>query len=327
MEAISSNEQALVDATSGSLGSLLTATLLYPLDVAKTRVQSGRAAQTSASAVLFHLLRTEPAALLRGIGPKAVHTVLQSFLYFYSYSALKSAWKAAGLRVNTAGNTLCGVVAGIAGLTLTLPLETLVVRVQCAGADGDVLTECSRLVAEGVGGLWRGFSVSSILCLNPAITNAVFDTLKAMLLKGRRGADKRITTAEAFLLGSASKCLATWLTYPLIRTKTVMQSQDKGKAKKSDDAPAASAHQPTDSTACTAVPSSGLPNFRFAEVLVSIAREQGVAGLFRGFGAQIFTAVVKSGIQLTCKEAMWRYALALVLFFSGRNRAKKIAHA
>jgi len=97
---------ALVDASSGSLGSLLTATLLYPLDVAKTRVQGGRAAKSSVTTVLLNLLRSEPGALLRGLGPKAVHTVLQNFLYFYNYSALKSAWKAAGLRVSTPANTL-----------------------------------------------------------------------------------------------------------------------------------------------------------------------------------------------------------------------------
>jgi hypothetical protein len=314
-DALPPHLSALVDASSGSLGSLLTTTLLYPLDVAKTRVQSGKAAKSSVPTVLLNLLRQEPGALLRGLGPKAVHAVLQNFLYFYNYSALKSAWKSAGLRVSTMANTLCGVAAGMAGLILTLPLETLVVRMQCAGPEGDLLTECSQLLADGVPQLWRGFSVSSILTLNPAITMSAFDLLKATLLQGRKGAKKQMSTAEAFALASLSKCIATWITYPLIRTKTVMQAQQKAPppTRQSQDAVKGNAPAGAD----------GRARRGFAQVLVSILREEGAAGLYRGFGAQIVSAVLKSGIQLTCKEALFRYALGLVLLLSGRARARK----
>jgi hypothetical protein len=311
-DALPPHLSALVDASSGSLGSLLTTTLLYPLDVAKTRVQGGREADSSVPTVLWKLARSEPGALLRGLGPKAIHTLLQTFLYFYNYSALKSAWKAAGLRVSTPANTLCGVVAGVAGLVLTLPLETLVVRMQCAGPEADMLTECSQLVADGVPQLWRGFGVSSILTLNPAITMSVFDLLKATLLQGRKGAQKQMSTAEAFVLASLSKCIATWITYPLIMTKTVMQAQHKAAA------PPTPARQ-----AQAAAREDGRARRGFAQVLASILREEGAAGLYRGFGAQIVSAVLKSGIQLTCKEALFRYALGLVLLLSDRARARK----
>ena len=36
-----------------------------------------------------------------------------------------------------------------------------------------------ELAAEGPRGMWRGFSISAILTLNPAITVAIFDALKA----------------------------------------------------------------------------------------------------------------------------------------------------
>lgn len=162
------------------------------------------------------------------------------------------------------------------------------------------------------------FRESSILTLNPAITMSVFDLLKATLLQGRKGAQKKMSTAEAFVLASLSKCIATWITYPLIRTKTVMQAQQKAAATATP-----TRQSPAGVTECPAAESDSRARRGFVHVLVSILREEGAAGLYRGFGAQIVSAVLKSGIQLTCKEALFRYALGLVLLWSGRARARK----
>ena len=53
----------------------------------------------------------------------------------------------------------------------------------------------------------------------------------------------------------------------------------------------------------------------------SVDTHDTASGLFVGCEAQIFTAVAKSGILLTCKEQLVRYTVALVLAFSRRPPA------
>jgi len=174
------------------------------------------------------------------------------------------------------------------------------VRIQAdaAGARKGLSQHASELLAEGPDGIWRGFGVSSVLTLNPALTFALFDALKARLRKltGR----SRLSTLEGFLVGSLSKALATVMTYPLIRTKVVMQAKPEG-----DDDGASESAQP---------PNGKLRRRKgMAETLVAIWQREGLPGLFRGCSAQIFTAVAKSGILLTCKERLAAFALLILM--------------
>lgn len=70
---------------------------------------------------------------------------------------------------------------------------------------------------EGFVKLWSGVSSSMMLCLNPAIQFAVYETVKRVLLKRKtaRGLRPNLGSAEAFVLGAVSKCFATLATYPL----------------------------------------------------------------------------------------------------------------
>lgn len=100
-------------------------------------------------------------------------------------------------------------------LTLTLPLETLIVRVQTSDA---TLGETAAALAKE-GNLWRGLPVSSMLTLNPALNFAVFDALKARVLKllSLRAGKKMhsLSVAQAFVLGSVSKVISTLVTCEL----------------------------------------------------------------------------------------------------------------
>ena len=78
---------------------------------------------------------------------------------------------------------------------------------------------------------------------------------------------------------------------PLIRAKTVMQSAEGG------------AHEN--------------PMWK---VLAQIVREEGLLGLYRGCNAQVFSAVAKSGILLTAKEKLFRFAMGIILVLSQRRK-------
>ena len=71
--------------------------------------------------------RTEGAsALYRGIGVKTAHSVLQSFVYFYSVATLRSAAEArAGGRLGVAATPAVGTLAGWCNVLITEPLDTI----------------------------------------------------------------------------------------------------------------------------------------------------------------------------------------------------------
>ena len=121
--------QTFIDASAGAAGSLFTCYLLYPLDLAKTQIQSG--ATRDVRSTLLRILREHGAlGLFEGLGPRAVQTVLQNFIYFYAYAWLKQRHQRLGHSPTALANTALGMLAGVANLTVTLPLETVVVQLQ-----------------------------------------------------------------------------------------------------------------------------------------------------------------------------------------------------
>ena len=99
----------------------------------------------------------------------------------------------------------------------------LATRLQVADANASLLTIIQEVYHEhGLQGFFKGFSASVILCVNPAITNTVFDQLRLRWLA--TSGTKSLTAGQAFLLGVIAKVVATLCTYPLTRAKTIVQS-------------------------------------------------------------------------------------------------------
>ena len=332
----------IVEATAGAVGTMVTCVLLYPVDIAKLRMQAGKS-KAGAVEIIRKIVEDESfAALYKGLPTKAVHVVLNNYLYFYIYEWLKAQRSAAGVKASTLINTICGVIAGIGNLTVTLPLDTLVVRVQADNANSQSVSQhAADLAAEGPSGMWRGMLISSILTLNPALTFAIFDGIKARICKVLK--TKHLSAAQAFLIGSLAKVVATVLTYPLIRAKTVVQAQGKqvkpqkpqGKALPppvingagANGRGAANGSHRGGNGNCggggSAVSGGTLTRAPpgFAEVLLTIFREEGLEGLYRGCYAQIFTGVCKSGILLTTKEKIAAFALGLLVMLGKKPKA------
>jgi adenine nucleotide transporter 17 len=310
------------EATAGALGTLLSCLALYPIDTAKVKIQTGHSNVGPIATILSIVRKESVGALFKGLPAKALHVVLTNYLYFFIYEWLKAKRAELGLRVSTLANTICGVIAGVANITVTLPLDTLVVRVQGGGAGGKgAFSHAADLAAEGRHGLWRGFGVSAILTLNPSITFAIFDTLKARLTRLR--GTERLTVLQAFLLGSIAKAIATVLTYPLIRTKTVLQ---RGKRTPLKGSPRGGVDNNTAAAAATTATDPAVAaEHGMLQVLRRIFREEGLGGLYRGCSAQILTAVGKSGILLTTKEKIAAFTLGLLLALRRHGGTKRIA--
>lgn len=84
-----------------------------------------------------------------------------------------------------------------------------------------------KTLSEGtLGEAFDGLGISILLTLNPAIQYTAFDQLKERLLEGKLGNPQSLSALSAFLLGAASKCVATCLTYPAIRCKVMIQAAE-----------------------------------------------------------------------------------------------------
>jgi hypothetical protein len=67
--------------------------------------------------------------------------------------------------------------------------------------------------------LYSGWAAYIVLCLKPAITYAVFDRLKEIILKRRNAVGKTLTALEAFAIGAIARGIATMIVFPYTRAK------------------------------------------------------------------------------------------------------------
>ncbi|EJK71532.1 hypothetical protein THAOC_07017, partial [Thalassiosira oceanica] len=160
--------------------------------------------------------------------------------------------------------------------------------------------------------LWNGLFPATLLCANPAIQYAAFDSLKSALLH-RLAADNRkqtevLSMGQAFVVGLISKFFATIMTYPLIRCK-VMLMVDSGitDSDESNDANhfpnghenstnGHSGYQSARETKHEARPRS------LMRLLLHIFCRDGIRGLYRGFSLQLLHTVLKSAMLMMVRE-------------------------
>lgn len=284
---------ALTEAAAAACGSLMSATVCYPLDVVKTMEQTGRDLASGGGGALGGVLTVAREdgwrALYAGLGAEYVKTAVSSFCYYYCYSRLKVVMvggrgKGAGSSADAgagggaAGQSppppppppaywrlvAAGLLAGAATRCVVCPIGVVQTRVQSGG--GSALAVLRDVVAKDPLALWSGIGVSMVLTTNPAITNAVFDTVSRLL--GRAG-DRKLSAGAVFATGALSKCVSTVATYPLILAKVRLQSGKYG---------------------------SSLPR-----VLLEAWRAGGLRGSYVGLRAQLTKAVLAAALMFMFK--------------------------
>ncbi|KAJ1893778.1 hypothetical protein LPJ66_005561 [Kickxella alabastrina] len=274
-------------ALSGAGSSALALFLIYPLDTLKTRLQTHPTHKT-AHQTLQHILSTQGIqGLYSGLSTNLLNQLLNGFVYFYAYSAvrklaLKSSAQVGGL--STAVELSVGAVAGMINQVLTLPLGVVATRQQAGSAEWwRVVKEI--IDEEGVSGLWAGFKPAMLLCANPAITYGVFEKTKEALVRRRQsGGVGGMSAMEAFWVGALAKTLATILTYPYIMAKVRLQWRPSKEEREAGARPYLSA----------------------GDVLRQVLRKEGVWGWFRGMQTQIIKAVITQALMLMIKESFTR---------------------
>ncbi|KZF25016.1 mitochondrial carrier [Xylona heveae TC161] len=290
-------------ALAGAAGAVLANAAAYPLDIVKTRIQV-QAKQVSTSvdgnadphyestldAILKIVEREGVQGLYSGMNGSLIGTAAMNFAYFYWYSIIRSIYfssKRVPIPPNTAIELSLGALAGGVAQVFTTPLGVITTRqqTQLAGENKGMVSTAKEVIngEDGWTGLWRGLQASLVLVINPSITYAAYQRLRAAMFPNQ----KNLKLWESFVLGAASKAIATIITQPLIVAKVGLQSKPP--------------------------PARNGKQFKsFIEVMQYIIANEGPLGLYKGLMPQLTKGLLVQGLLMMIKE---RVELIFILLY------------
>lgn len=230
--------------------------------------------------------------LYHGLFGTILGVASSNFAYFYWYGLIRGLYvsRSKGAALSTATELLLGAVAGALGQLFTIPVSVVTTKQQTADVYKSLTQTAQDVVQEdGITGLWRGLKASLVLVVNPSITYGSFERLRTLLFQGR----EHLLPRENFLLGALSKAMATVATQPLIIAKVMQQSGGGAGRKKYNS---------------------------FVDALMYLAREEGIAGLFKGLGPQITKGVLVQGLLFMFKDQIELFIVLLFRLIQSRRR-------
>jgi adenine nucleotide transporter 17 len=291
---------ALVQASAGAAGGVFATVVLMPLEVAKTKIQISQKGNASTLRTMQEIARNDGlSGLFSGVTPKSIETGLKNFVYFYLYDFINTIVKGR-VRLTTPMKLFLGYIAGVGTTLTTMPLELLATRVQAEGKDTLVVLQ-HILRKEGISGLFKGLISNIILCINPAIQNTCFDNLKLQLLMLKSRADPHrppaMTSLQGFTLGVLAKAVASTITHPLVRYKTMIQA-----GKKPVDPQAANVADSGDEHPSGMMRSMSSMSFRLDTRKKEQNLVQRFMQLYRGLGSTLLKSSLQAGLLYMTKD-------------------------
>lgn len=284
----------LTQAAAAGAAAATTTLVLYPLDIVKTRLNTGVDEDGVPYKGVLDVVRRQwdKKGLLgfyHGIRVKLVQDVVRSVSFFYVFAILKGMYVKKRGGIGVGANLGLGYLSATINLLFTMPVEVCNTRQMTGFSEGGIITIMLELLKQqGFGGLYTGIWANFLLCLNPAIKHAVFDQVKARLLRLTSG-KTRLTTAQSFMLGATATMIASTFTFPAARARAILQTQR-----------------------LSAANAKGTKPLRAIHVLQTIVASEGWRGLYKGLGPQLVKGVLSSALLLTTKEKLHKYAAILV---------------
>mmetsp|Transcript_60549 Transcript_60549/g.131212 ORF Transcript_60549/g.131212 Transcript_60549/m.131212 type:complete len:347 (-) Transcript_60549:200-1240(-) len=308
---------ALAQATAGAAGGVFASFVLMPLEVAKTQIAIGEAGECSTLGVIWEIVKQKGVpGLFQGVSTKCAETAMKNFVYFYVYDAMNVAIKR-HQKATTGIKLILGYLAGVVTTVLTMPLEVLSTRMQVEDKDLRGVI-ASLLESDGFQGLFRGFWFNIILCVNPAIQNTAFDKMKRWLTFRRDAKPLALTPLQGFLLGAVAKAIATYVTFPLVRLKTMLQAggEPHGPSAPStpvNNTPKAAARGQPKMRRSRSPTSEMLGKLRFRRD--KHRSEQGpierLGQLYRGINSALYKSVLQAALLYMTKDQVARLVVML----------------
>ncbi|CAL4956429.1 unnamed protein product [Urochloa decumbens] len=241
--------EAACNAVAGGSAGVISATVLCPLDVIKTRLQvyglpsnlsSGTAPPGRVIISGFQqILKNEGfPGLYRGLSPTIVALFPTWAVTFSVYNHVKGLLHSEdgnNCELSVQANVLAASCAGIATATATNPLWVVKTRLQTQGMRPGVVPYQSILSAlqriakeEGIRGLYSGLLPSLVGVAHVAIQLPVYEKVKLYFAKRDNTTVDKLSPTQVAMCSSGSKVAASIITYPheVVRSKLQEQGRD-----------------------------------------------------------------------------------------------------
>jgi adenine nucleotide transporter 17 len=272
-----STETIATEVLAASLGGAISASILYPLEVLKTKMQAvdhstsasdededdddndDNKEEEQLSMIPFMkqlYLKQGAGVFFRGVETSAFQSALEKALYFFAYTTLKNGHASAtgGARLDTVTNLLLGCAAEWAHLPISLPVDAWTTKIQTQDTTSTQTHQAPMqilmtMMRDKDCKFYKGLSAYYLLCFKPALQYTVFEQVKAAWLQsknaktggshsgGNSHQQSSLSAAEAFLLGMVARTIATVAVFPFLRAKVVMQTRKTTTTTEADGTP------------------------------------------------------------------------------------------
>lgn len=286
---------------SGGVAGTIASVITNPLEVIKTQLQSSNTVSGNLAAGRGHpitlakrILQADgPAGFWRGLPPTLIGIIPSRSAYFYAYQRSKTALGPYFPEGSPPNALIAGLLAGIAGNTLTNPIWMVRTRMQILAdsSAGQVAYTGYRDAVrsiwqkEGMGGFYKGITASYWGCLEGGTQFILYEQFKSRLIS-RQNVERaaaglpptdQLPKATYFWSAALAKMCATIVTYPHEVARTRMREQAR----------------------------EGI--FKYTGMWQSlgvIAREEGRQGLYSGMGVHLLKVVPNSAFMFLTYEVV-----------------------
>nr|QKK35448.1 mitochondrial Agc1 [Starmerella bombicola] len=276
----------------GSVAGALGATVVYPIDLVKTRMQNQR--KTAPGTQLLYansidcfkkVIKKEGfRGLYSGLGPQLVGVAPEKAIKLTVNDLVRGILADSDGNISGLAEVIAGGSAGACQVVFTNPLEIVKIRLQVQGelaanAVGHVKQSAVHIVRQlGLVGLYKG---ASACLLRDVPFSAIYFPSYAHLKKDlfKEGPSKRLNAWELLTAGAIAGIPAAYLTTPCDVIKTRLQVE----ARKGETSYSGLRHAAT-----------------------TIWKEEGFAAFFKGGPARIFRSSPQFGCTLAAYEVLKR---------------------
>jgi solute carrier family 25 (peroxisomal adenine nucleotide transporter), member 17 len=291
---------------SASLSGAVSASILYPLEVLKTKMQvgggedeedGGDKKQKGMVDYAVSLYKKEGFGVyLHGIETSAFQSAMEKAFYFFAYTALKQVHQivrvilypqVAGKPMDGFTNLTLGCLAEWAHLPITMPIDCLTTAIQTSKKQNAAALMINILNS---GDMYKGIQAYYVLCFKPALQYTIFEQVKGTVLRSRTS--RSLSAAEAFFLGAFARIIATLAVFPFVRAKVVMQSRTKNMVQQQQQ-PQEGGQQPLEPTERP---------MTLTSLLGEMYQSGGIPALYQGLGPELTRGVFSAALMLMIKE-------------------------
>lgn len=342
----------LEKAASGAMASAIANTLVYPLDLSKTIIQtqvkkrqptaeSGEETDYNSNAEDAVFIQRAKGDTLKykntldvlqkiyakkgvlgwyhGLLLSVLGTAAQNFSYFYWYTVVKRVYaqltkKTAAAKHLTPVELFLGALAAAISQLFTMPIGVITTQQQTDKHHRSLYTLAKEIyVNDGVRGYWRGLSVSLVLCINPSITYGSYERLKQILYNGK----EFLGPLESFSIGMLAKSMATIATQPLIVSKAMLQ-------KKLQKTPQGETKSKIVLNPDHDDDEDEVKFDLFIQALTHLWKTEQLHGLYKGIAPQLLKGVIVQGMLFMFKDQIDMLFLLLLKMIKARGRAQSM---